>query len=159
MILELLATETVKAGVSFLVEQFSKLTNRVNEEQLAKIKEKAQTATTEQDVTEIRNLIQSAVPNANQITSVEAFTAWVEEKIDASFDDLPGVSELVVRVLREKKNSESNALKKDRMLEMEAALKTEIEEFNEAVNIGDVGQREKRNLFKRMKKALDFIKD
>lgn len=159
MITELLTVETIKAGIPFLINQLSKLTDRVNKEQLDKIQQKVQTAKTDQDIEDVKQIIQQNVPDAEQIASVEAFTAWVEEKVDASFDDLPGVSELVVRVLREKKKSESNALKKDRMLKMEAALKTEIEGFNEAVNIGDVGQREKRNLFERMTKALDFIKD
>ncbi|GAK49189.1 hypothetical protein U14_00407 [Candidatus Moduliflexus flocculans] len=158
-ILELLTTKTIKAVVPFLINQFSKLTYRINEEQLYKIQQKAQTAKTDQDVEDVKQFIQKVVPDANQIASVAAFTAWVEKEVDASFDDLPGVSELVVRVLREKKNSESNVLKKDRMLKMEAALKTEIKEFDDAYEIGDVGQREKRNLFDRMIKALDFIKD
>ena len=157
MILELLATETVKAGVSFLVEQFGKLTNRVNEEQLAEIKEKAQTAKTEQDVDEIRNLIQAAVPNANQIASISAFKTWVEDTITADFSELIGVGEITVKVLRKVRKNEGNLINQEEIKKMETGLVGILDEFKRNLRLGKADRESKSTVYDAVTRALNFI--
>ncbi len=157
MIIELLTTATVTAGTKFLFDQLGKMTDRVNDEKLEKIKEKAEVAKTEQDVIAIQKLITETIPDAQKIVSLEAFTAWVEDQIDQDFTELIEVSEITFNVLREKRKREDNLMKKDNIRDMERMLKTSIEEFKQKLRTGEIAATDKGLLYGTITRTLDFI--
>ena len=158
MILELLTTATINAGAPFLINQLSKLTDRVNKEQLEKIQQKAQAVKTDQDVEEVKQFIQKIAPDANQIASVEAFTAWVEDTITSDFTELVGVGEITFKVLKAVRKNEKNLMKKDEIQKMENKLIGILDEFKSALRLGETDRKSKTSVYEAVTRALDFIK-
>jgi len=157
MIIELLTTTTVGAGMKFLFDRLGKSVDRLNDEQLAKIK-KAESAKNDQELEIAKESMKELRNIAPGIDSIDSFVPWVEDQVRADYDDLLKVSKLVLAVLVEKTKSQEDKIKKDKLLKMEAALASEIKGFENTVDIDGVNSQITRSLHERMKRSLDFIK-
>jgi|GEM_PF-4257884 len=157
MIIELLTTATAGAGIKFLFDRLGKSVDRVNDEQLAKIR-KAESAKNDQELEPAKDSMRELRKIDPKIDSVDSFVLWVEERVRSNYDDLFRVSKLVLDVLIEKTKSQADKVKKDKLLKMESGLADEIQIFEDALDTGDSNSQIRRNLHERMKKALEFIK-
>lgn len=167
MILDQLTTTTISTGISFLFGQLTKIADRLNNEQLKKIEEKKKEiqdmpVETDRDIATVQNSIielKKILPDDTEIDSIDAFASWVEEQLDANFDELIGVGELMVKVLRENKKSEKNAQKKIKISKMETSLNNDVHKFIEKLELGEEGNAERQDLYQRIGFALDIIKN
>jgi len=169
MIIEFLTTTTIATGVKFLFDQLGKLTGRMNEEQLARIKAKtgdiekaSQTIKTDQDIAIVQNSmneLMKMIPEHTDIISIPSFTSWAVTKIDEDFDNLIGIDELIVVVLRKKGEEEPHPAKSQKLLKMEAKVKTEIAGFKEKLSFGEVASEDKEKLYMLIRNALNLLKN
>jgi len=143
--------------MNFLFDRLGKSVDRLNDEQLAKIK-KAESAKNDQELEIAKESMKELRNIAPGIDSIDSFVPWVEDQVRADYDDLLKVSKLVLAVLVEKTKSQEDKIKKDKLLKMEAALASEIKGFENTVDIDGVNSQITRSLHERMKRSLDFIK-
>ena len=169
MIIELFNEATISAGISFIFDRLGKFMDRLNDDKRKKIKDKKAkieeyakkgqmnrnvVLTLQNQIKELKMLL----PEDMQIDSIESFISWVEDRIDANFEDLLGVSQLIFLILKEKRKMESDLMRRDKLAKMESALKIEISEFKQDLEIGDIDSKRKRVLYERIINALDILK-
>lgn len=168
MIIELLTQTTVPVGVKFLFDRLAKIFDkRIEDDKKQQVEQKkgelekaVQKIQNEQDVTQVQQLMQEVkalLPKDEEIDSLDAYVDWVKNQITVNFEYLPELCILTVRVLEERRQIEQNGMKKDKLGKMVAALQVQTQEFQDALELGDAGAREKRDLLNRATKALDLL--
>lgn len=171
MIIELLTKETISVGVKFVADQFKKMIDRINDNQLKqKIDEKEKEIrdidiieTSDEDIVTVQNSMKNSIMVLPEelrqtIDSVESFIIWVEERVRDNYDDLIGVAKLVLRVLSEKRRIENDQQKQRKMLEMQSYLQEDINQLDTELRLANAGKNERRDLYKRIISALNFIR-
>lgn len=169
MILELLTTATISAGVKFLFDRFAELTNRLNKDQLEKVKAKQaeidqsiKNVRTDQDVEAVRNSLQELIrfmPNDLEIDSINAFATWMNEQLRKDYRDLRGLSKLVAKVLEKKADSEEDLDRRDELQDMLASLNGDIGELEKNIRHKNDVKTIKVQLNKRMMGVIDMLKE
>jgi len=147
-----------------MLYKFKKIAEGLNKDQLTIIEKKMselRKAVEDRDTKAFQSLIkdiQNIIPDSIKVDdSTDSFIEWVENKVDSDFDDLIGVGELVVMLLREKRKKEKD-LRREKMLNAEAGLKAKIEYFKEKLALGDVKLQDKKDLYAAIIRSLEFLK-
>lgn len=170
MIIDLLTTATVSAGVKFVFDRAGELWKRLNEEQLEKIKSQkasiekdAHAAKKEKDMAKVQNIqkemkeLVDFLPQDLELDTVSSFISWGEKEVFESYDNLLGVCELTYLLLTmERGKIKSERKKYRRLLDMITALKKEIENYKDTDEVGN--SIDEDELHKRLIRALDMLK-
>ncbi|SEH08051.1 DNA-binding transcriptional response regulator [Candidatus Venteria ishoeyi] len=173
--LELLTAATIKTGVAFLFSQLSKIINQEVKSHKSQITEQIQIeqdninklvkeVKTEGDSEKIQNYLRkflekepfSKIPGVSEIYSVKNFKNWVDNQTN-NFDDLLDIANIVASILKQEKNRITDAVKKDDLMKMEAALRKQIKTYTNALKYGDRTPSTDEDLFKKIQSALNFL--
>jgi len=163
MILESLTTSTVSAVIKFLFDRLGNMVDHLNENQLENIRQKEQEVERlreEKDIQSIKNIMSDLIaglPPEIAFDSKIEFKAWVHDQVTAEYADLPSVGKLLYGILMKEKDKESTPQKKDEFIRMATAVNADSSELISLAKVGDATKDDRRNLHRRIIKALDLL--
>jgi len=164
MILEQLTTTTIGAAIPFLFDRLTKLADRLDKAQLAKIEAKkkeiqAMPVKTEQDVAAVQKSVTElkSIPHDDITKDIDNFISQME-MLRKSDNQIIAAGGILADILTQKREYEQNLETKGDIADMEAELRNDIREYRKKLKLGDSGTEERKKLDKRIGFALDMIK-